>query len=236
MTRSASLRCRSLVAGFDGRAITPPVDLEAQAGEVWAVMGRNGAGKTTLLRTWLGLLKPVSGSVEVQGRILTDLSHRERARLVAYVPQRETEGLDLSAHDYVATARFAHSGGLWETDDDRGAIRRALEWAGLTDFAKPLSQFSGGERQRLTLARAMAQQTPLVLMDEPATHLDPGQSRRLGQTVLDLAAQGKTLFVVTHDVAWAMRYASHSVLLTPSAASGPTPEILTDAALETAFA
>jgi iron complex transport system ATP-binding protein len=203
---------------------------------VWAIAGRNGSGKTTLLRTWLGLIAPVHGTVTIDGQDIHQSSTRERAKRVAYVPQREPDGLDLTAYEFVATARFARSRGLWEDAEDRRAITSALEWASVGSVAKPVSQYSGGERQRLTLARALAQETPVVLMDEPGTHLDPSQSRRLGEAVLQLASAGKTIAVVSHDIQWCRRYASHGVLIAETVITGLVEECFAEANLDQAFA
>lgn len=235
MTKSPEFACHGLVAGFAGVGITPKIELVAHAGEILAVVGRNGAGKTTLLRTWLGQLKPVQGEVHLDGESVHATDARRRACAMAYVPQREPDGLDLTAYEFVATGRYAHSRGLWEDDRDQAAIQEALNWADVGDPKKLLSTFSGGERQRLTLARALAQQTPIVMMDEPGTHLDPAQSRKLGQSVVEMAQQGKTVFVVTHDVHWAQRYATHALLISQDARQGAAAEVLTEASLTEAF-
>lgn len=209
--REPLLECRAIVPGYGGRPVCPSVSFRIGPGDVLALAGRNGAGKTTLLLTCLGLIPPVSGSVTLAGHPVGPMHLREKARRVAYVPQREAAGLDLSAAEFVATGRFAHSRGLWEDGADRTVIERALRWAGVEDCRKPVSRFSGGERQRLSLARAMAQEAPVILMDEPSTHLDPWQKRRLGKAIGELAAEGKAVVVVSHDIHWCRDLATVAV-------------------------
>lgn len=228
MTSSAepALECEDLLVGYAGKAVAPAVSLKVQPGQVLAVVGRNGAGKTTLLKTMLGLVPAVQGYVLLGGREVASLPRRERARLVAYVPQREGAGLDMTARDYVLTGRFAHSRGVWEDAEDREAVKRVLAWASVGGSGRVLSAYSGGERQRLGLARALAQGAPLVLMDEPTTHLDPWQKRKLAETVLGLAGSGHAVVVVSHDVAWCQSVAPTALAITREAAETVATESL----------
>jgi iron complex transport system ATP-binding protein len=204
-----------------------------------AVAGPNGAGKSTLLKALLGLL-PAEGSIEVAGKPLDRLSPRERARLVAYVPQRSALATGVSVRDVVWQARFAHRRS-WLAElraDASDWVERALERTGLVAFAgRAFDTLSGGEQRRVLLARALASGARILLLDEPTAGLDVAHVLRFYQLLGALRDEGYALVCVLHDLADVMRHADRVLLLKHgvSAASGPTAEALTAEAVRAVY-
>ena len=200
-----SLLASALRVELDGRPILRGLDASFACG--WtAVIGPNGAGKTTLLRTLGGLLSPISGQVSWQQRPLLEWPAEERARHLAWLPQQQDQGADLSVRDTVALGRLPHTGlfGRWQRSDElavQDAMRRTdcIEWQ-----ARPMNRLSGGERQRVHLARALATGATVLLLDEPTAHLDPPHQWALAGLLRELAAT-HTLVTVVHDLTLALQ-------------------------------
>ena len=248
--RPAFARCATGVSFSYGtpRAVAE-VSLELPRGKVVAVVGPNGCGKSTLLKLLCGQLVPQAGSV-IAGlanpRDLQTLAPADIARLVALVPQSTSVGFDYSVRQIVLMARWAtHArAGLatalgFETAADHRLADAAM-WAmdvhHLAD--RPITQLSGGERQRVIVARALAQETPIVLLDEPASALDLWHQLELFAQLGQLAhAEGKAILMVTHDLNHALAYADHVVLMDAGrvVAAGLPPEVLTAANLEPVY-
>jgi iron complex transport system ATP-binding protein len=169
-----ALACRALAVGYGARTVLDNVTLQLAAGSWTAIVGPNGSGKSTLLRALAGLLPLHAGSVTLQGRDLAAWSRRERARRLAWLAQ-SSGATNLTASEVVGLGRFAHSGWLaHRKSEDDAAMRRAMLATGsLSWAARRLSTLSGGERQRVYLARVLAVEAPVLLLDEPTTHLDP---------------------------------------------------------------
>jgi iron complex transport system ATP-binding protein len=211
-----AVRLANVTVRFGGRTALHDVDLSAGRGEFVALAGPNGSGKTTLLRILLGFLTPQEGTVEVLGTPVADLSVRERARRVAWVPQEESPRDDVPILDYVLYGRYAHLGPLeGETEVDRRLARQALKDVGLADRALDgILSISGGERQRAILARALAQETPVLLLDEPTSHLDIGHQLDLLERVRQLSRRrGVTVIAALHDLNLAARFADRIFVL-----------------------
>ena len=193
-----SLRLEGVTVARRGRLLLDDVSLKLQPGELLGLLGPNGAGKTTLLRVMLGLLRPQSGRVEIGGVPLQELSPRERAGHVAWLPQHSQAAEELPALEVALAARFRF--------DEPFAVaqreaRRALERVAVLSAAeRPLGTLSGGERQRVALASLLAQAAPILLVDEPANHLDPAQQIDVYRLLGELWREGKTIVCVTHDV------------------------------------
>jgi iron complex transport system ATP-binding protein len=174
------------------------VSLTLEAGELLALVGPNGAGKTTLLRVMLGLVTPDTGRVLLGGGSVTSLPPRERARRVAWLPQHSSAADDLSALEVVTAARFRFDEPFAAASRE---ARTALERVGVAAVAeRPLRALSGGERQRVALAGLLAQAAPILLVDEPANHLDPAQQIEVYRLLGELWQEGKSVVCVTHDV------------------------------------
>ena len=233
MTAAASpaLRLSRITVAYGSRVALQDVDLDVGPGEFLALTGPNGSGKTTLLRAALGLVVPASGSVEVFGSTLTALSIRQRAHLVAWVPQDEGLREDVPLSRYVLYGRYASHGTFGrETDADRALVEAALREVGLADRgADGVLSLSGGERQRAVLARALAQRAPLLLLDEPTTHLDIGhQLDLLGRVRALVRERGLTVVAALHDLNLAARFADRIVVLARGrrVAEGSAAELL----------
>jgi len=180
-----------------GRALLSRVTLRLDPGELVALLGQNGAGKSTLLRAALGLVKPSGGEVRVGGRPVKKLSGRERAARLAWLPQHAVVHEALTGLELVAAARFRFDEGRASA---LAAARRALARAGVEQLApRVVHSLSGGERQRVGLAALLAQEAPLLLMDEPASHLDPAQQIAMYRLIGELWRAGQGILCVTHD-------------------------------------
>ncbi|MGB6441929.1 MAG: ABC transporter ATP-binding protein, partial [Thermoplasmata archaeon] len=202
-------------------------------GEFVALAGPNGSGKTTLLRALLGFIAPDEGEVELFGRAVAGLSARERARRIAWVPQDESPRDDVPILDYVLYGRYAHLGLLeGESAGDRALALRILAEVGLADRAADgVLSISGGERQRAILARALAQETPVLLLDEPTSHLDIGHQLDLLERVRALShRRGVTIVAALHDLNLAARFADRIFVLSRGRAyaDGPPARVLSE--------
>jgi len=185
-----------------GRQVLDGVTLAAEPGEVLAVVGPNGAGKTTLLQAALGLLRVASGRILLGGKEVRALSRRDVARLVAYVPQFYEGYMGFSVGDVVASGRYVHLPAFGSPGPaDREAIVQALSECGLEGMEhRTVGTLSGGERQKVWLAAAMAQGSPAMLLDEPTSSLDPHHQAELVDLIRRQAREGKTVIVVCHDL------------------------------------
>jgi iron complex transport system ATP-binding protein len=188
-----------------GRAILSDVSFVAEPGCFLYVIGRNGAGKSTLLKCIAGVVGSYSGKLTIGGRDASSLSARDRARLVAYVPQSSPADVPYTVFDFIEMSRYPWRGISSEADDRRAAAE-AMDLTGIASFAgRRLSNLSGGERQKVMIASAIAQESGTILMDEPTTYLDYAHQVE----TIDLMARvnrerGVTMIVVTHDVNLAM--------------------------------
>ena len=227
----SAMRLRGVTVELGGRPVVDRVDADVADGEWVALIGPNGAGKTTLLRA-LARLVPFAGEIELDGRPLAELGRGELARLVAVVPQEPSTPPWMTVAEYVLLGRTPHLGPLAkEGARDRDAAARALARLDLLPFVqRRLGTLSGGEKQRVVVARALAQEAAIVLLDEPTAALDIGHQ----QQALDLldglrAESGLTLVAAMHDLTLAAQYADRMVLLDGGrvVADGAPAEVLT---------
>ncbi len=209
------LQIRDLTASYGEDEILHGVTLEIGRGEVLALAGPNGAGKSTLLRVVSGVLPPRRGAVLWEGHDLLKMPSRERARLVAVVPQARHLPPMFTVRQAVTLGRTAYLSWLGTLGErDRAAVARALTQTDLLPLAdRPLGHLSGGEQQRVLLARALAQETPILLLDEPTTHLDlRHQANILGLVRRLSRARRMAVLMVVHDLNLASRFADRLAL------------------------
>ena len=207
------------------------VDFEVAAGELVGVLGPNGAGKSTLVRVLAGVAGPYRGSIRLLGDELAKLPRREIARRLAVVPQENPSDLPFTALETVLLGRHPHASGLaFESDADLALARAALERVNAGALAdRPLGELSSGERQRVVVARALAQATPVLLADEPTSFLDLRYQVELFDLLRALAREGRAVVAVVHDLNLAAEYCDRVVLLAAGsvAAAGATADVLT---------
>lgn len=224
------------------RAVKPAVrevSVSVSPGRLLAVAGPNGAGKTTLLRLLAGSLGPQGGQVRLDERSLAEFADRERARAVAVVPQSESSPYPVTVREMVGMGRYAHLGS-WEraTSRDRAVVESALERCALLPLAgRQLDQLSGGEGQRARIARALAQEAPVLLLDEPAAGLDLRYRMELFHLMRELRDDGLAVLVITHDLNLAARFADRLLLLDRGRvrASGVPAAVLSRETLEEVY-
>jgi iron complex transport system ATP-binding protein len=230
-----SLAARDLSYGYATRTIGRDVTIELNAGEALALLGPNGGGKTTLLKTMLGLLSPQAGSVLLDQRPLASISVAERARLIAYVPQSHAGTFAFTAFEIVLMGRTAHMGLFGAPSaKDRAVALAMLERLGIAHLAgQPYTMISGGERQLVLVARALAQEPRFIILDEPTASLDFGNQGRVMRQIKTLTGEGLGVLFTSHDPNQVLRYADRVALLSEGRvlAAGRTQDILTQEAL-----
>ena len=229
------LSARALSIGFPSRVVGRGLAFALEPGSVACLLGPNGSGKTTLLRTLLGLLPPLAGDVILDGRALDAWPAAERARRLAYVPQASESYFEFSAHEMVEMGRSAHRGLFAQPSAaDRRIAFESLDRLGIGALAaRPMQRLSGGERQLVLLARALATEATYLLLDEPTAHLDFGNQARVLEEVARLAAAGHGILVTTPAPAQALAIGDQAHLLRTGEllASGPVAESMTSANL-----
>jgi iron complex transport system ATP-binding protein len=228
-----------LTIGYPDRTVASGLDVTLATGEVLALLGPNGGGKTTLLKTLLGLIKPKAGEVRLGGKPLSAYSVRERARVIAYVPQVHIGTFAFTVEAVVLMGRTAH-GGLFSQPSakDRAVVQAVLERFGIASLAeRPYTMISGGERQLVLLARALAQEPQFIVLDEPTASLDFGNQGKVMNEVRALSKSGHGVLFTTHDPNHALRAADRAYLLREGTriAEGPVATVLNREQLETLY-
>lgn len=208
------IELKNLCGGYPGRPVLEDISLDFRPGEVLAVIGPNGCGKSTLLRTSNGLLARTGGEILLDGRPIEGLSAKEIAQKVAYLPQSRSTP-NITAGRMVLHGRFPYlSYPRRYSQKDREMVQKALAWAGASELAsRPLPELSGGQRQKVYLAMALAQDTETILMDEPTTYLDVGCQLEVMALARRLAEEGRAVVMVLHDLCLALRFAHRAALL-----------------------
>lgn len=208
------LEIRDLCAGYGSGDVLRQVSLTAPAGAITVLVGPNGCGKSTLLKAIAGILPPHSGTITLEGRTLLGLPPRILAQQVAYLPQNR-QVPEITAERLVLHGRFPYlSYPRRYRREDLESARRAMEAMGISGLAQRyMNTLSGGQRQKVYIAMALAQDTQVLLMDEPTTYLDVSQQFKMLEEAGTLARAGKTVLLVIHDIAMALKHADHLAVL-----------------------
>lgn len=235
-----SLHAHDVAVSLGGREILDSVSLQCREGRITGIVGPNGAGKSTLIRALAGLLPLARGTVTLAGALVSGMPAAERGRHIAYLPQDRAVHWPLAVRRVVALGRqplaASRSGGPTASDDR--AVEAALAAMDVTSLAdRPVSELSGGELARVLFARALAQEAPVILADEPTAGLDPAHALGLFAVLGDLAAAGHTIVVALHDLSLAARFCHEVVMMASGgvAAAGPAAEALSESRLASVF-
>jgi iron complex transport system ATP-binding protein len=234
-----TLAGHALTIGYSDRIVGRGLDVTLAQGEVLALLGPNGGGKTTLLKTLLGILAPIAGTALIDGRSLGTYPIRELARRIAYVPQAHTPTFAFTVETVVLMGRTAR-GGLFSRPSagDHAVAARSLRQFGIAHLAqRPYTMISGGERQLVLLARALAQEPQFIVLDEPTASLDFGNQGKVMREIRALAASGHGVLFTTHDPNHALRAADRAFLLRDGqrVAEGKVSDVLTRDQLEALY-
>ncbi|MBQ4782583.1 Fe(3+) dicitrate ABC transporter ATP-binding protein FecE [Pectobacterium versatile] len=233
------LTTQNLTAGYGDKRILDGLSLSLPAGKITALLGPNGCGKSTLLKCFAKLLTPESGTIQLNGKSLSMFSARQLSRHLALLPQQHLTPEGITVRDMVAYGRSPWLS-LWGrlSPDDRQRVQLAMEKTHIVDLAdKRLTDLSGGQRQRAFLAMLLAQDTPVVLLDEPTTYLDINHQVELMKLLRELNQAGKTVVTVLHDLNQASRYCDHLVMLADGRvmAEGSPHEVMKPELLQRVF-
>jgi len=224
---------------YNGSPLLEGIDLTVSEGEILAIVGPNGSGKTTLLKNVSGILSPEVGSIYLDMTRLPELSMTELARYLAVVEQEREIGFDFTVREIVALGRLPHRGRFArETRTDKEWIGRAMELTNVAPFAKrSIRELSGGEKQRVFLAMALAQNPRVLLLDEPTTYLDINHQIQIMEIVRQQAAAGLTVLIAIHDLNLAAQYADRVAILHRGRllAVGRPTDVLTEVNIKQAF-
>lgn len=205
--RINTVQLHALTLGYHDKLLFERADIGFGWGEFTALIGRNGTGKSTLLRTIAALAKPLEGHISINGRRLDEMSRRETASLISFVSTDEVRVENLKVSDIVALGRTPYTNWVGSlTQEDKAKVIRSLQLVGMESFAhKSIDTLSDGERQRVMIARALAQDTPIILLDEPTAFLDLPNKYEICLLLRDLAhKEGKCIIFSTHDLSIAL--------------------------------
>jgi iron complex transport system ATP-binding protein len=227
----AGIAVSGVWSSYGDRQVLTGLDLSVEQGALIALAGPNGVGKSTLLRLIAGSLRPVRGTVAVMGKDMAGLSVRNKSRLVAVVPQNPELPRGAAALEVVLMGRNPHLGLLaWESAADVEIAVAAMRRTDSEEFLdRPIHQLSGGERQRVAIAMALAQETPVILLDEPTANLDLAYQPMVMRLLQELAASGKTVITALHDLTLAGQFCDSVALMGGGRvlASGAPEEVVT---------
>lgn len=222
-----------------GRTLIRNVSLRVFPGDFWCILGANGAGKTLLLHTLVGLRPLDGGTVALAGKSIAQRTLHEAARIRGFLPQASFHGFPMPVLDAVVMGRHPHlSRWAWEEGDDHARAEDALREVGLATFAqRDITTLSGGERQRVAIAALLAQDVPLLLLDEPVAHLDLHHQILVLRHLAQLTRSGRAVVLSIHDLNLARRFATHALLFGDDASVevGPVDDVMNERALSRAY-
>ncbi|QXT64157.1 ABC transporter ATP-binding protein [Tessaracoccus palaemonis] len=233
------LSATGITVGYGDLPVLEGVSVDVLDGQFTVIVGPNACGKSTLLRSLARVLPVSAGQVTLDGRPVTSYPPKEVARRLALLPQSPTAPEGIRVVDLVSRGRYPHQGLLRQwSEADEAAVARAMDAAGVADLAeRGVEELSGGQRQRVWIALTLAQETPLLLLDEPTTYLDISHQLEVLDLAEDLQRQGRTVVVVLHELSLAFRYATHLVVMDAGriVAQGAPEEIVTPGLIEDVF-
>lgn len=213
--KDSRLQAHDISVTYGSYPVLKELNFDVLEGELTVILGPNACGKSTLLKTLARVLNPQTGQVKLDGRVLKDIKSKEIAQTLAMLPQAPEVPAGASVADIVARGRYPHQN-FFQTwsQEDQEICQEAMRAAHVEDLAdRNIEALSGGQRQRVWIAMTLAQQTPLILLDEPTTYLDITHQIEVLNLTKKLHQQGRTLVLVLHDLNLAFRYATHLVLM-----------------------
>jgi len=233
------LQAENLSLSYETVSIIESLDLQTPSGEITALIGSNGCGKSTLLRGLARLLKPQHGSVLLDGRAIHSIPTKQLAKELGILPQSPVAPEGITVRELVVQGRYPHQDWFqqWSVADEE-ALQKALSLTGLIPLTdRIVDTLSGGQRQRAWIAMTLAQQTEILLLDEPTTYLDLAHQLEVLELLVKLNAEGKTIIMVLHDLNHAAHYANHLVALSAGkiVAQGTPEEVITEAIVRNVF-
>ena len=235
----ALLQCREVAFQYGDHRVLDNVSLDVEKGSLIGIIGPNGSGKTTLIRILAGVVKADSGEVLLEGQPVESLPTRSIARRIAVVEQEEPDVFGFTVQEAVALGRFCHHRGLhFENASDLQIVRDAMHKTSVANLAERLlDQLSGGERQKVRIARSLAQEPRLLLLDEPTNHLDLQAQQALLELMRGINRDGIAVLLVSHDINFVSRLCDQINLLHKGRflLSGTPKEVVTEEAIEEAF-
>lgn len=238
---TSTISAKNLAVGYDNTPVLQDIDFALRPGNMAVLIGANGSGKSTLLRTLAGVQAPLAGSACIGGSDVGSYRRRTLAQKLALVTTERGGGGGLTVEECVAIGRHSFTGAFGRPDrDDRAIISASMQAVGIADKAnRHLATLSDGERQKVNIARALAQQAPVIVLDEPTAFLDVAGRLEITRLLRSLADMGRTVVLSTHDIAPAVAVADVLMVVDPQARTlytGLKPDIIADSLIDRAFA
>ena len=239
MCMDAVIQVEKLTIGYGTRSVLKDISFALGKGEIVGIIGCNGAGKSTLLKTIRGMLPKQSGTVSYFGKALEAYTDKELAMKIAYLQQHVEVGFGYTGKDIVMAGRYPYM--KWwerESNEDEKLALACMDYTGTVDLSdRPVTEVSGGQKQRILIAKVLAQQTPIIFLDEPTTGLDMVYQEEIFRFAKALAAKGKTVLMVVHELNLASKYCSRILLLGEGTllADGAPAQVFTEELLSRAY-